>query len=71
MRKITNFKAKKGKKNKYNMIGWQIKKSQYLKIHFTTIKTKTLIEYGQKVNFLIQPLDRVNFGPSHRAHFSF
>ena len=58
-------------KNKYNTIGWQIKRSQYLKIHFTAIKITILIEYGQKVDFLIRPLDRVNFGPSRRAHFPF
>ena len=44
------FQRQKGS-NKYNTIGWQIKRSQYLKIHFTAIKTKTLIEYGQKVDF--------------------
>ena len=54
MCKITSFKAKKGK-NKYNTIGWQIKRSQYLKIHFAAIYTKTLIGYGQKVDFLIRP----------------
>ena len=70
MCKITSFKAKNGK-NKYNKIGWQIKRSQYLKIHFTAIKNKTLIGYGQKVDFFIRPLDCVNFGPSRRAHFSF
>lgn len=33
MCKITRFKAKKGKKKiQYNMIGWQIKISQYLKL---------------------------------------
>ena len=58
-------------KHKYNTIGWRIKRSQYLKIHFTAIKTKTLIGYSKKVDFLIRSLDRMNFGPSHRAHFSF
>ena len=70
MCKITSFQAKKGK-NKYNTNGWQIKRSQYLKIHFIAIKTKTLIGYSKKVDFLIRSLDRMNFGPSHRAHFSF
>ena len=32
-----NFKAKKGK-NKYNMIGWLIKKSQHLKKSFYSDK---------------------------------
>ena len=58
-------------KYKYNTIGWRIKRSQYLKIHFTAIKNKTLTRRGQKVDFLIQPLDRMNFGSSHRVHFSF
>ena len=70
MCKITSFKAKKGK-NKYNTNGWQIKRSQYLKIHFTAIKTKTLIGYSKKVDFFIRQLDHMNFGPSGRAHFPF
>ena len=49
-----SFKAKKGK-NKYNMMGWRIKRSQVLKIIFVAIKAKTLARYGQKVDFLIQP----------------
>ena len=56
-----NFKAKKAK-NKYNMFEWWIKKSQHLKNpFFTEILTKSLIRYGQKVDFLIWPLDRVEF----------
>ena len=48
-----NFKAKKGK-NKYNMFGWLIEKSQHLKkTHFTENMTKTLTRYGKKVDFLI------------------
>ena len=35
---------------------------------FIATKAKTLTRYGQKVNFLIQPLNRVNFG-SRRAFF--
>ena len=58
--KIINFKVKKGK-NKYNMMGWRIKRSQVLKIIFVAIKAKTLARYGQKVDFLIRPLDHVEF----------
>ena len=58
-------------KNIYSTIEWRTKWSQYLKIHFIAIKTKTLIRNGQKVDFLIRPLDRLNFGPSRRAQFSF
>ena len=48
-------------KNKYNMIGWWIKRSQYLKTIFATIKTKTLTRYGKKVDFLIRSLDHIEF----------
>ena len=40
--KIINFKVKKGK-NKYNMMGWRIKRLQFLKIIFVAIKAKTLV----------------------------
>ena len=43
------------------MIGWWIKRSQYLKTIFATIKTKTLTRYGQKVDFLIRSLDHIEF----------
>ena len=41
-KKIINFKVKKGK-NKYNMMGWRIKRLQFLKIIFVAIKAKTLV----------------------------
>ena len=69
MCKITSFKAKKGK-NKYNTIGQWIKGSQHSKSLFIAIKAKTLTWYGRKVNFLIQPLDQVEFWMSRRAYFS-
>ena len=59
--KIKVSKPKKGKINKYNMIGWWIKGSQHLKTLFTAIETKTLNGCGQNVDFFIQPLDRVKF----------
>ena len=43
------------------MMGWRIKRSQFFKIIFVAIKAKTLAEYGQKVDFLIRPLDHVEF----------
>ena len=60
MCKITSFKAKKGK-NKYNMIEFWIKGLQYLKTLLIAIETKTLIENGHKVDFLIQSSDQVEF----------
>ena len=43
---------------------------QYSKIPLIAIKTKTLTKYGQKVNFLIQSSDRVEFGLSRNSYFS-
>ena len=47
--------------NKYNTIGEWIKESQHLKTLFTAIEAKTLTRYGQKVDFLTKPSDRVEF----------
>ena len=43
------------------MIGWWIRGSQHLKTLFTAIEAKTLNGCGQKVDFFIQLLDRVEF----------
>ena len=43
------------------MIRWWIKGSQHLKTLITAIEAKTLNGYGQKVDFFIQLLDRVEF----------
>ena len=47
-----NFKAKKVKINTTHLNN-ESKSHNDWKIHFTTIKTKTLTKYGQKVDFFI------------------
>ena len=61
--KGTKIKVSKPKrvKNKYNMIGWWIKRSQHLKTLFIEIEAKTLTKCGQNVDFLIQPFNQVEF----------
>ena len=63
LKKGTKIQVPKPKrvKNKYNMIGWWIKGSQHLKTLFIEIEAKTLIKRGQKVDFLIQPFNQVEF----------
>ena len=55
------FQSQKGKKNKYNMFEWWIKRSQHLTTNFTKNLAKTLIGYDKKVDFFIQLLDHIEF----------
>ena len=43
------------------MIRWWIKGSQHLKTLFIEIEAKILTKCGQKVDFLIQPFNQVEF----------